>query len=344
MGISLTGIVDGRSTALAMAIIVLSAAGCGKAPTTSSPGTLPRIEELSVAPVQIQIIAEPPRPCFDRDFLLTIRSTTPTGLVVRLPSLDDRLQGFSIEGSYDREPVIRDNQIIRDRCLRLRPLLTAEHRLAPMAVQVTDLRSKPPAFDWVATRPVIFETAPVVEHSSEAVLGKLRGPAWIAPTWKTWAFWLTGGALVAGLIVLLIKFARRVHREIQLRRLSPKERALWELKELLNLHLIEKEQVKEFYFHLTMIVRRYIERAHAIRAPEQTTEEFLEAVSRDPQFTREVILRLRSFLQAADLVKYAAFQPDSPAIDQATRTARDYIETDAEAAVTSGEERHVQVR
>jgi hypothetical protein len=77
-----------------------------------------------------------------------------------------------------------------------------------------------------------------------------------------------------------------------------------------------------------LIVRRYIGRAHSIRAPEQTTEEFLLAASRNPQFRLEVLGKLRAFLQTADLVKFAEYRPESASVDQALGTAKDYVETD----------------
>ncbi len=139
------------------------------------------------------------------------------------------------------------------------------------------------------------------------------------------------------LLFLLWKLATRVKEEVALRRMSAKERALRELAVLMRQDLIGQHKVKEFYFELTMIVRRYIERQHGVRAPEQTTEEFLDAVSKDSRFSSEIIDRLRAFLQAADLVKYAAYTPDDDAIGTATRTATDYIERDAAALQPTGE-------
>jgi hypothetical protein len=69
-----------------------------------------------------------------------------------------------------------------------------------------------------------------------------------------------------------------------------------------------------------------------VRAPEQTTEEFLQAVSRDPRFGAEVLARLRAFLQSADMVKFAAYQPGDDKTRQAVETARGYIEQDAAGA------------
>ena len=79
-----------------------------------------------------------------------------------------------------------------------------------------------------------------------------------------------------------------------------------------------------------MIVRRYIERQHSIRAPEQTTQEFLDAIAGNPHFNRDTVRKLRDFLMAADLVKFAGYAPDTDTVDQSVTTARVYIETDAD--------------
>ena len=100
------------------------------------------------------------------------------------------------------------------------------------------------------------------------------------------------------------------------------------LAELLARDLVGQNRVKEFYVELTMVVRRYIERQHAVRAPEQTTEEFLAAAGRDRRFDAETVDRLKAFLEAADLVKFAAYRPPAGTTDTATSTAREYIEED----------------
>ena len=51
--------------------------------------------------------------------------------------------------------------------------------------------------------------------------------------------------------------------------------------------------------------------------------------------------RLRAFLQAADLVKYAALHPTPEIVSQAVDTARRYVETDTEVRAAAGEASHV---
>jgi hypothetical protein len=302
---------------------------CRRAATSPAGETGPRSETLASGAVLVELLAEPRQVALDRDMLITLRITAPSNLAVRLPNLADRLQGFTLNGAFDREPRLTGGRLVRERCLRLTPVLTAEYRLAPMALSVTDQRRPGAEATFIATRPVLFDAAPVLPSGAQGAVGALRGPVWIYPEFKTVAGYLMAFVLAAGLIFLLWKLSRRLQRAIKLRRMSPRERALFELAELLARDLVGKGEVREFYYALTLIVRRYIERAHAVRAPEQTTEEFLDAVSRDPRFTREIVQRLRTFLQAADLVKYAALRPDAPTVDRAAATARDYIEHDA---------------
>ncbi len=75
--------------------------------------------------------------------------------------------------------------------------------------------------------------------------------------------------------------------------------------------------VKEFYLRLTGIVRQYVEDTTGIRAPEQTTEEFLRDMRARAVFSPERSARLAEFLEAADLVKYAGQQPEHAQLEQA---------------------------
>ena len=108
--------------------------------------------------------------------------------------------------------------------------------------------------------------------------------------------------------------------------MAPRERALLELRELLERRLPEKGETKRFYVLLTGIVRRYIERRHKVRAPELTTEEFLKEATQHPAFTPETLTRLREFLDAADMVKFAGITASAETVAGSTDAARRYLE------------------
>jgi hypothetical protein len=289
-----------------------------------APTQTPRVEDNASGPVAVRFTFDPPTVRLDRDILLTIRITAPTNLLVKLPAMEDRLQGFSIAGSYD---LPSPGGGTRERRLQLSPRIAGAYRLAPMAITWKDPLTGEDR--WFPTRPVVLSSEPLTPDKPGRDIAGPRGPVWIYPGLKGFLGYALALAGLAALCYGGWRLFRRLRRAVQLRRMSPRERALFELSELLDKRLIEKDLVKEFYFELTMIVRAYIERAHAIRAPEQTTEEFLAAVSQDRRFPREGVQRLRDFMQSADLVKYAAVRPARNTIDAALVTARTYIETDA---------------
>jgi hypothetical protein len=215
---------------------------------------------------------------------------------------------------------------------RLTPLPAARYRLAPMALAWSDSSAQPPARGWIQTASLVIPAEPLPATAGVA-RADMAPPIRIPPSLRALAPWILAVAAIAALAGAGWFLARRIRRAIQLRRMSPRERALLELAGLIARGLIASGEVKAFYFELTMIVRRYIERRHAIRAPEQTTEEFLAAARRNPRFNPAVLERLRAFLEAADLVKYAARRPDPADVDRALETARTYISADeAEAA------------
>ena len=114
--------------------------------------------------------------------------------------------------------------------------------------------------------------------------------------------------------------------------LTPYEVAIRELQRLRD----ENPPVEEFYTRLSDIVRQYLEMG--LRAPERTTEEFLFEVSRDHSLSAEHRELLGAFLQEADLVKFAKFQPGAEdmkrALDAGERFVHD-LQPRAEEAVAT---------
>jgi len=309
---------------LPLFLVVLSAAFLLSAPASAA-----FTADLSNGDVSIKLEATPDKVAPAEDLMLSITVEFPAHLTVALPDLRDRFSGFSTAEDFATEPVEangRTRQVFR---WRLTPEPAApRYRLAPFAVDVKEKQPSASASSAFATKPVLFPSEgarPVVTGDPEVN----AEPEWIPPTAKTVALWifaaLAGIAALAAILFGLTKLSRKV-REF---RMSPVERAMAELQRLLSRNLPSRGLYKEFYIELTMVVRRYIERTHGIRAPEQTTQEFLAAAAQHPTFTREVIGQLRTFLESADLVKFAGQEATGAMADDATSKARAYIETDA---------------
>jgi hypothetical protein len=93
--------------------------------------------------------------------------------------------------------------------------------------------------------------------------------------------------------------------------------------------LVEAGRPGEFYVRLSTIVRAYLEARFHLRAPEMTTEEFLQAAQRDPQLTPPQRSLLGQFLSEADLVKFARHVPYPEDAERAYAAAREFVESTA---------------
>lgn len=87
------------------------------------------------------------------------------------------------------------------------------------------------------------------------------------------------------------------------------EIALEQLENLSHKHYPEAGLFKDFYFHLSNIVRHYLENRFGIKAPEMTTEEFLLFAHTSTLLTDVQKQFLKDFLNGSDMVKFAKHLP-----------------------------------
>lgn len=116
----------------------------------------------------------------------------------------------------------------------------------------------------------------------------------------------------------------------------PHEVALRALRALQERGYIERGESEPFYVELSAIIRHYIEGRFGLRAPEQTTEEFIRDASSSGRLQPAHQELVREFLEHSDLVKFARFRPEAPqmrdAFAAAERLVRETIPAPQEAA------------
>ncbi|HPN29392.1 MAG TPA: hypothetical protein PKY81_00400 [bacterium] len=114
--------------------------------------------------------------------------------------------------------------------------------------------------------------------------------------------------------------------KIKIIKFSAHEIAYGRIKKLIEEKLIEQNLVKEFYFRLSMILREYLENRFGLRAPEQTTEEFLNDMVKNNVFNDVENKILKDFLEHSDLVKFAKHKPGENDIQKSFDFVKDFIE------------------
>jgi hypothetical protein len=142
--------------------------------------------------------------------------------------------------------------------------------------------------------------------------------------------WIAAGVL--GVVALGAVFYRFLNARRRAPVVAPRPAHELALEALAKLHaarLLDAGRHDEFYVRLSDIVRSYLEVRFHLRAPEMTTEEFLQAAQRDPQLTPPQRSLLGNFLSEADLVKFARYVPASDDAERAYRAAREFVASTA---------------
>lgn len=139
---------------------------------------------------------------------------------------------------------------------------------------------------------------------------------------RIWPKALGAVAVAVVLVVLVVWWARRP--KVEPPPPPAHEIALKRLRELERSDLIGRRKVEPFFVAVTEIVRDYIEGAFGLRAPEQTTEEFLLSLATASEVARHREV-LQPFLTAADEVKFARFDADETAMRRAFETAERFV-------------------
>lgn len=135
--------------------------------------------------------------------------------------------------------------------------------------------------------------------------------------------------LIIILIVILRMYLKRKNQPVVIVK-TPYEIAIFELNRLQNEHLIEHNQVKEYYFKLSVIIRKYLEGRFSLHAPKQTTEEFFRTISKNDILKDEYKKSLKTFLANCDFVKFAKYLPDEDEIAKTYSSAKDFVESSRE--------------
>ena len=99
-----------------------------------------------------------------------------------------------------------------------------------------------------------------------------------------------------------------------------------DLESLRAMDLISKGQIKEYYYRLSNIVRHYIENRFKLMAPERTTEEFLIEMTVTGKLSGAHKELVGDFLEHCDMVKFAAYGPDSREIESSFSSAKKLVD------------------
>ncbi len=308
---------------------VTLAAGC-RSPEAPAAADVARDEQVR-GPLRLTVTAAPRRPLVGDRVTVTIAFEAPEGYRAALPG-PDALAPLTAEAgeAIDERPAAAGR--VWRRTFTVEPLAAGSLEIPALTVRYVPPQAAGAAA--AATQPTYELVSGALRLEVRSALSEddrptqprdITGPIVPpAPPWPWWAWALlasgaaVGSSAVAGLTYWLRRRAARPPPP-----LSPEEWALRELERLTEHDWLGRGAARELYYRVTAIVRQYVERKYALAAPEMTTEEFLATLDRRPLPLDAD--RLRAFLEACDLVKYAALEPGPADIARTLGAARAFV-------------------
>jgi len=149
-------------------------------------------------------------------------------------------------------------------------------------------------------------SAVAVTNTLAEGLRDIKGPT-APPTGWEWLWWALAvmalGALLAGLLIFILTRRRQIAVPPTI---PPHIRAMERLMAALGLI----REPKPFVIAVSDTLRTYLEERFELRAPEQTTQEFLHELQHTELLPPDQKASLGEFLMRCDLVKFAKYEPE----------------------------------
>ena len=267
-------------------------------------------------------------------FNLELKAAYPDGYEVVLPKLESEFadsDNFGVLESGKLETrLLDDGRNEKSISYRIEPLVTGN--IAPLEISLeyykkTKDGDEPDIKKIILDSPVFNVTDVLPDDVEDIAINDIKGPVEL-PASKVWVIWVAVGIFAIVVILLLIVYlsGKKNLVEKPVIQRPAHEIALERLNALLAEKLVEAGKIKEFYEKLSYIIRLYIEHRFDVKAPERTTEEFLQEASASSELPDNYKDKLKEFLMHCDMVKFAKYAPTQDEIGKSTDLARNFIE------------------
>ncbi len=264
----------------------------------------------------------PTRATVGDKILYTVGLTVPEEATVSWPPIAQRLGDFRVRdlGQQTSEK-IEDGRRKISRLYELRLYETGARYIPSMTVVLRNENGKTAEIE---TGEIAVNVVSVLDKAAKDIKD-IKPPLSLTYFPASFFFWFgLGCAAIAAAAVWLLR--RRTRKIVHEPPPPPHVKAYEELRRILAMDLIAKGKTKEFYIRISDVVRRYIERRFKLRAPDMTTEEFLEEARASGMLDPRARTLVGDFLEQCDMVKFAKYGPTDGEIDGAYRSAKRFVD------------------
>ena len=258
--------------------------------------------------------------------LLELRARS--GYRAELPSFGEKLYQFGIVDYRNYPPYIeKDSTVVTRREYELEPFLSGIYKIEPMTVRFWQEGDTTTHYMSSDTIKVIVNS--LLPSDVEELEIKDISPPFAFPSNRRVILVVFASVVLIGVILYMVLSRRRKGERVA-PQLPAHEIAFRRLESLLSSGLLEQNRYREFTEEVSDILRYYIEDRFGLRAPERTTEEFLEEARDGLPVDKEKKEMLAEFLSYCDLVKFAALEPSPDDVKRLFESCRDFIDATRE--------------
>ena len=300
-----------------------------------------RVQTKSSGPVSVSTTLSPGEPTIGDEITLTIQVASEKDVEVLMPEFGEALQTYTILDYVPRQKIEPDGSMVQSQKYTLQPFLSGPQSIPPILIEFVDNRpgqkNTPDDFDAyeILTDRIDFDVKSVLPESAsdelKPPLGELELQQDVGAA-AVWTLAIGGGLIVFG--ALIATYFLWLRGRTKSRRENAYVIAINKLNRLLDDQqgAAPKYSVEQFYIEISGIIRRYLENRYDVRAPDLTTDEFLQLAADESELSREHQTLLGEFLKQADIVKFAGVQASEDGVKRSTDLARKFLEETRENA------------
>ena len=275
------------------------------------------------SPVTATVTLDPPVIPFHHQSILTLEIECPSDVEVKLPDFSKVIGGLDLTGFP-----IQTTKALENNRKRVTSVCTLE------AIMVGDYPIAPLTFTWGENESLTIPSPALqvrdltdLERSQAEQFAENAPPPTIREEWwrayGPWVAALTGLALIA---IAGVLWWKRGKRPVFVAPPTPWAIAYERLRELDQQHLPSSGAYDRYFVQLSDILRRYIEDRLHLRAPEQTTQEFLTDASKSGVLNESQQAMLAGFLRHCDRVKFARHVPSTEEMERHFTNVLEFID------------------
>ena len=294
-----------------LAISLLACAAASTAPSGAAPT------------VDVRTQLTPPEIPFHREAEFSIVVDAPEGVDVKLPDMLEKMGGVPVADVRRDTKTLGKNRVRITETYVLDPIFIGKYSIKPVEVTWGENEGV-----VVASPGLVVRDLTEAEKAEAEKFADNSGPASAPGLVKQYWHWVAAAVGVTGALAAVLVWVVWLRKRAE--KLAPPPPA-WEvayrrLRELDERQLPEAGKYEPYYVDLSAILRYYIEDRFHLRAPEQTTQEFLAASSTSGLFSGDHQQLLSELLKHSDRVKFAQYVPSVPQMEQSFASVLQFVD------------------